>query len=127
MHPAIRVPANSTNVHVASDGTVTVTQPGSTSSTSVGQIQVVNFINPAGLQGIGQSLYKQTLASGAPTTGTPGTNGMGTIGQGMLEMSNVNAVQEMVNLIAAQRSYEMNAKSVKAADEMLQSTNNIKQ
>ncbi len=127
VQPAITIPANSTNVHIASDGTVTVLQPGSTSSTSVGQIQIVNFINPAGLQGVGQSLYEQTLSSGAPTTGTPGTNSMGTIGQGMLEMSNVNAVQEMVNLIAAQRSYEMNSKSVKAADQMLQSTNNMKQ
>jgi flagellar basal-body rod protein FlgG len=127
VQPAITVPANSTNLHIASDGTVTVVQPGSTSSTTVGQIQIVNFSNAAGLKGIGQSLYEQTAASGAPTTGSPGTNGMGTIGQGMLEMSNVNAVEEMVNLIAAQRSYEMNSKTVKASDEMLQSTNNMKQ
>jgi len=124
VQPAITIPSDATKVQVASDGTVSVVQPGNNIN-NVGQLQLANFSNPAGLDAIGQSLFQQTPASGAPITGTAGINGLGTIGQGMLEMSNVSAVQEMVSLIAAQRAYEMNSKTIQASDQMLQSTNQI--
>lgn len=124
VQPAVTIPSNATSVQVSSDGTVSVVMPGG-SNNSVGQLQLASFSNPAGLSSIGQSLFQETPASGAPITGTAGVNGMGTVGQGMLEMSNVSAVQEMVSLIAAQRAYEMNSKTIQASDQMLQSANQI--
>ena len=123
--PNITLPTDSLNINVGRDGTVSVEQPGSL-STVVGQLQTVVFSNPSGLLHLGDSLFQSSNASGEALTGVPGENGYGGLGQGMIEMSNVNMVDEMVNLIAAQRAYEMNSKSVQAADEMLQNANGLK-
>lgn len=125
IQPAITIPADTLSINVAEDGTVSVEQSGSV-STIIGQIQLVDFINPGGLTMLGNSMFQSSNASGEPITGNPGTNGLGNIGQGMLEMSNVNMVEEMVNLIAGQRAYEMNSKAIQAADEMLQTANSIR-
>ena len=93
---------------------------------NIGQIDVANFINPAGLKNVGKNLYVSTVSSGAPTTLTPGTSGVGYLSQGELESSNVNIVDEMINMIAAQRAYETNSKVVQTADQMLQSANNLR-
>lgn len=126
LQPAINIPPDALSITISSDGTVSVEQPGAV-STVVGQLQLADFSNPAGLKLLGESLYQSTNSSGEPTTGTAGENGLGSIGQGMLEMSNVNIVEEMVNLIAGQRAYEMNSKAVKASDEMLHIANNMRQ
>jgi flagellar basal-body rod protein FlgG len=118
--PSITLPANVNNVTIGTDGTVSVTSNGSTTPTTVGTMQLANFINPAGMQAMGQNLYLETESSGAAQTGQPGINGMGTIAQGSLESSNTNTVEEMVNMIEAQRTYEMNSKSISAVDDMLQ-------
>ncbi|MES0371894.1 MAG: flagellar basal-body rod protein FlgG [Mariprofundaceae bacterium] len=125
LQPALTIPADAISINVADDGTVSVEQPGSV-STIVGQIQLVDFINPGGLTMLGSSRYQSSNASGEPITGNPGSDGFGGLGQGMLEMSNVNMVEEMVNLIAGQRAYEMNSKAIQAADEMLQTANSIR-
>jgi flagellar basal-body rod protein FlgG len=117
------VPAGTTNITIGSQGNVTYT--GATGTTSF-QVQLVRFANPAGLQSMGGNLYKETVASGTPQLGTPGANGFGTLNQGYLELSNVKVVEEMVNLIMAQRAYEVNSKAVQAADEMMQQSNNLK-
>jgi flagellar basal-body rod protein FlgG len=118
--PSITLPANVNSVTIGTDGTVSVTSNGSTTPTTVGTMQLANFINPAGLQAMGQNLYLETESSGAAQTGQPGINGIGTIAQGSLESSNTNTVEEMVNMIEAQRTYEMNSKSISAVDDMLQ-------
>ncbi len=100
--------------------------PGQSASTTIGNIQLALFPNPAGLSSQGQNIYLPTDASGVPTTGTAGLNGNGTIGQGYLEMSNVNVAEEMVNMIVSQRAYEINSKAVTASDEMLQTANDLK-
>ena len=123
--PAITIPANTQSVTVAPDGTVSVVQAGVTAATQVGTIQLANFMNPAGLQALGQNHYAETAASGTPTTGTPGTNGLGTINQGYVETSNVNVVEEMVNMIQTQRAYEINSKAIQASDQMLQRLSQI--
>lgn len=120
VQPAITVPADALSVTVARDGTVSVVQPGSAAATQVGSLQLANFINPAGLQSLGENLYAETAASGAPAANTPGTNGLGTLNQGYVETSNVNVVEEMVNMIQTQRSYEINSKAVTVSDQMLQ-------
>lgn len=125
IQPTISIPSDTLSIHIGQDGTVSVELPGSL-STVVGQIQTVSFSNPAGLSHLGTSIFQATNSSGQPLTGNPGENGFGGLGQGMLEMSNVNMVEEMVNLIAGQRAYEMNSKSVQAADEMLQTANGLK-
>ncbi|MDD2319092.1 MAG: flagellar basal-body rod protein FlgG [Geobacteraceae bacterium] len=124
--PEMVVPNNTTNISIGSDGTVAVTQSGQTAATTIGTIQLATFQNPAGLSSMGRNLYQVTDASGDATTGTPGQNGIGTISQGFLEMSNVNVMEEMVNMIVSQRAYEINSKAVQAADEMLQQANNMK-
>ncbi|MEK7679282.1 MAG: flagellar hook-basal body complex protein, partial [Deltaproteobacteria bacterium] len=101
-------------------------QPGIATPTQVGNIELARFVNPSGLQSIGKNLYLPTAASGEATTGTPGSEGLGTIAQGFLEMSNVSVVEEMVNMIAAQRAYEINSKAIQTADDMLQTANNMK-
>jgi flagellar basal-body rod protein FlgG len=117
------VPASTTNITISSNGQVTYTGAhGSTNS----RVQIVRFNNPAGLESLGSNLYKETAASGTPELGSPGENGFGTLNQGYLEMSNVKVVEEMVNLILAQRAYEVNSKAVQAADEMMQQSNNLK-
>ena len=118
--PAITLPANVNSVTIGTDGTVSATSNGSTTSTTLGVVQLANFVNPAGLQPMGQNLYLETQSSGTAQTGQPGINGMGTLAQGSLESSNTNVVEEMVNMIQAQRTYEMNSKSISAVDDMLQ-------
>jgi flagellar basal-body rod protein FlgG len=126
VQPAITVPEGAQSVTVGSDGTVSVLLPGSAAATQVGSLQLSNFINPAGLQAIGQNLLLESGASGAPQTGTPGLNGLGTLLQGSVESSNVNIAEELVNMIETQRAYEMNSKAIQSADQMLQFvTNNL--
>ncbi|GFZ86489.1 flagellar basal-body rod protein FlgG [Dyella caseinilytica] len=117
--PAITLPTNVNSVTIGTDGTVSVTSNGSTKPTTIGTIQLANFVNPAGLESMGQNLYLETESSGTAQTGQPGVNGMGTLSQGSLESSNTNVVEEMVNMIQAQRTYEMNSKSISAVDDML--------
>lgn len=124
--PEIVIPTNATKISIGNDGTVSVTQAGQTAPTNVGNIQLAQFANPAGLAAQGKNLFLQTDASGNATTGTPGQTGIGTITQGFLEMSNVNVASEMVNMIVGQRAYEINSKAVQASDEMLQTANNMK-
>ncbi len=119
LQPNITIPANALSMSIGTDGTVTVTQPGSAASTQIGSIQVANFINPAGLQSIGQNLFLETAASGTPTPNTPGTNGAGLVNQGYVETSNVNVAEELVTMIQTQRAYELNSKVVSTSDAML--------
>jgi len=125
LQPSITIPQDALSIMVGADGTVSVEQPGAV-QTVVGQIQTAGFQNPAGLKLLGNSLFQSTNASGEAIIGNPSENGLGSIGQSMLEMSNVNMVEEMVNLISAQRAYEMNSKAIQAADEMLQTANNVR-
>jgi flagellar basal-body rod protein FlgG len=128
LQPAITVPQNATAVTVGSDGTVSVTQPGQTQSQQVGSIQLALFVNPGGLNSTGNNIALETTASGAPIIGAPGgAEGLGTVQQGMLEQSNVSVVDQFVQMIVAQRSYESNSRVVKAADEMMQQINQISQ
>jgi len=120
VQPAITIPSNALSVTIAKDGTVSVTQSGSTSPTQVGSLQLAGFINPAGLQNIGENLFQETAASGTPSANTPGTNGLGALNQSYVETSNVNVVEELVNMIQAQRAYEINSKAITTSDQMLQ-------
>jgi flagellar basal-body rod protein FlgG len=120
--PGIAIPTTATGVTVNAQGQVQATIPGQTAPQTVGQLELVRFPNDAGLQALGDNLFKETVASGAPQSGVPGSTGFGTIEQGFLETSNVNAVDEITSLITAQRAYEMNSKVVSAADEMLSET-----
>ena len=117
------IPSGTTGITISSTGQVTIT---SASGNTNFQVQLVRFTNPSGLNSVGGNLYTESLASGTPETGTPGENGYGTVQQGYLEMSNVKVVQEMVNMIVAQRAYEVNSKSVQSADEMMQESNNLR-
>ena len=119
LEPAIMIPDNALSVTVSQDGIVSITQPGSTQSEEVGQMTLSSFVNPAGLQSIGENLYVETTASGPRNEGIPGMNGLGTLYQGFVETSNVNVVEEMVSMIQTQRAYEINSKAVKTSDEML--------
>jgi flagellar basal-body rod protein FlgG len=125
VQPTITIPAGSGGLTINQQGQVSVTPAGSTSSSVLGQFTLTTFINDAGLQANGDNLFTATPASGTPQDGTPGTNGAGTLLQGSLEQSNVEAVTEISNLIAAQRAYEMNSKVVSAADQMLQTTSQL--
>jgi flagellar basal-body rod protein FlgG len=125
VQPTITVPPGSSGLTINQQGQVSVTPSGSTTSTILGQFTLTTFVNDAGLQANGSNLFTATPASGTPQDGTPGTNGAGTVLQGSLEQSNVEAVTEISNLIAAQRAYEMNSKVVTAADEMLQTTSQL--
>jgi len=128
LDPPITIPTNALSTTIAPDGTVSFTLPGQSSAQQAGQIQLANFPNPSGLNSIGNSLFQQTDASGDPVIGAPGSqDGMGTLLQGYVEQSNVSIVQEFVNLIVSQRAYEANSKVVKAADDMYQQVNNLKQ
>ncbi len=120
VQPAMTIPADATSVTIAQDGVVSVTQAGSVTPVQIGQMQLATFINPAGLQSNGQNLYLETASSGAPGTGAPGANGTGTLVQGFLETSNVNVVEELVNMIQTQRAYEINSKAITTSDQMLQ-------
>jgi flagellar basal-body rod protein FlgG len=125
LDPSVAVPQGYTSLSIGSDGTVSATMSGESAPSEVGQIQLVNFVNPGGLQSIGRNFYQATSASGDPVTGTPGLEGLGGIQQGMLEMSNVKVVDEMIDLIASQRAYDINSKVIQASDEMLQTTTNV--
>ncbi|WP_075185557.1 flagellar basal-body rod protein FlgG [Teredinibacter haidensis] len=120
LQPAITLPPNADRLTIGTDGTVSAFVPGTPAPQILGNIQTVDFINPGGLQAIGGNLFLETASSGDPLTGTPGENGLGQIKQGMLENSNVDIVEEMVNMITTQRAYEMNSKVVSTADQMLQ-------
>lgn len=126
VEPNLTIPAKTTSISIESDGTVTVQIAGQTSPQQLGYLELANFTNPTGLRAIGKNLFMETDASGSPTTGRPGVNGLGTVTQGFLEMSNVNIMQEMVNMIITQRAYEVNSKAIQAADEMLQMINNLR-
>ncbi len=120
VQPAITIPANTTSITVARDGTVSVTSAGSSAPTQVGNLQLTTFVNPTGLEAKGENLYVETGASGSPSTNSPGTNGAGLLMQGYVESSNVNVVEEMVNMIQTQRAYEINSKAITTSDQMLQ-------
>ena len=118
--PAITIPANTLSITVSPDGIISVQQAGNPAPVQVGQLQLASFINPAGLQSMGENLYLETAASGAPSTNTPGTNGLGVLNQGYLETSNVNVAEELVKMIEAQRAFELNSRAITASDQMLQ-------
>jgi len=124
LQPAITIPTGVQSVTIGRDGVVTVVQPGSNTPTQVGSIQLVDFVNPAGLQPRGENLYTESASSGTAQSGTPGLNGLGTLSQAFVEGSNVNVVEEMVNMIETQRAYEMNTKAIQTADQMLQYLSN---
>ena len=126
VQPQITIPSDATDVSISATGIVQVTQPGSTGPQQVGQLQLATFFNEAGLEALGDNLYLESGASGAATIGTPGDQGMGKLLQGYTEASNVDAVTEITALIVAQRAYEMNAKVITAADDMLQATAQLK-
>lgn len=123
LEPAIVVPPNASSIAVGQDGTITVEVPGGGSQV-LGQIELARFVNPAGLQSLGQNLMRETAASGAPVVLAPGAEGAGQIMQGALEASNVNVVEEMVNMIETQRAYEINSKAISSVDGMLRFLNN---
>jgi len=126
LDPQITLPQNAQAITIATDGTVSYTVPGQTAAQTAGQIQLATFINPAGMNSLGQNLYQPTNASGDPIVGNPGgQEGLGTLLQGYTEQSNVSVVDEFVNLIVSQRAYEANSKVIKAADEMYQMMNNV--
>jgi flagellar basal-body rod protein FlgG len=120
VQPAITVPANAESITVGRDGTVSVKLPGTVAPTQIGSLQLATFINPAGLESRGENLYVETGASGNPNLNVPGTNGAGVLMQGYVESSNVNVVEEMVNMIQTQRAYEINSKAITTSDQMLQ-------
>jgi len=119
LEPAITVPDNTLSITVGTDGVVSALVSGNSTPTQIGTIELADFINPTGLAAVGQNLFRETGASGAPTTATPGIDGVGTVNQGSLESSNVNVVEEMVNMIETQRAYEMNSKAISTTDDML--------
>ena len=120
LQPAVSVPDGAQSVTIGSDGAVTVQIAGQPAPSQVGSLQIVDFINPAGLQARGENLLLESAASGAPQAGTPGLNGLGTLQQGALEASNVNVVEELVAMIETQRAYEMNSKAISTTDKMLE-------
>lgn len=124
VQPTITIPASAQTITIGNDGTVSVTLPGQAAPQQVGTLQLASFVNPTGLQSIGDNLYVQTGSSGAPNTGQPTLNGLGSVQQGYLESSNVNVVAELVDMISTQRAYEVNSKAVQASDQMLQYVNN---
>ncbi len=126
VEPGLTIPQDTTSIQVSADGTVAATVSGQTNPVTLGQMEFAKFINPAGLHAVGSDLYQETVASGTPILGNPGSTGFGNIQQGYLESSNVSVVTEMVNMIAAERSYELNSKAIQTVDSMMQLANNIK-
>ncbi len=126
MEPEITIPSDTTQITINPDGSINATQPGNSAPTEVGQIEIARFSNPGGLKSIGKNLFEETASSGVPNTDTPGNEGLGTIQQGFIELSNVNIVDEMVQMIVSQRAYEINSKVVQAADDMMQIANNLR-
>jgi len=127
LEPPISIPADAIEISVGRNGEVRVRQQGSNTLNTVGQVQLARFVNPEGLKQIGRNLYLETDASGAPVTGTPQSDGMGSLAQGNLEISNVDPVRELIDLITTQRAFELNSQSIKTADESLQIVSNLKQ
>jgi len=125
LQPPITVPSNALTMTVGRDGTVSVTTPGTVAPTQIGSLQLSNFVNPAGLESLGENLYAETGASGTAQASTPGTNGTGVLMQGFVETSNVNVVEEMVNMIQTQRAYEINSKAITTSDQMLQTISQL--
>ena len=121
--PAVTIPQGANQITISNTGIVSAILAGDTASTQLGTIELATFINSAGLSSIGNNLFTETGASGAPSTGTPGDNGYGILSQSFLEGSNVNIVQEMANMITAQRAYEINSKTITTSDEMMKTTN----
>jgi flagellar basal-body rod protein FlgG len=126
MEPAIVVPEEATDFSVSLTGAVTVKLAGEVEAEEIGQIELARFINPAGLRSVGRNLFLETAASGAPVLGEPGEDGFGTLEQRTIEMSNVQVVEEMVEMIVAQRAYEANSKTITTADELLRIANNLR-
>lgn len=126
LEPAITIPSDTTKVSISVDGKINVMQSNNTSPVEIGTIEIARFANPAGLASAGKNLFTLTDASGAALAGIPGTEGRGNLNQGFIENSNVNVVEELANLIIAQRAFELNSKAVQASDEMLQSTSALK-
>lgn len=124
IQPSINIPIDAQSITIAKDGIISVSLPGSAATTQVGSIQLADFINPAGLQPMGSNLYLETTSSGSPQVGTPGLNGLGSLLQGYVEGSNVNVVEELVNMIETQRAYEMNSRAISTTDQMLQYVSN---
>ena len=124
VQPGISIPDGAQSLTIGSDGIVSIKLAGQTSPVQVGTLETADFINPVGLQSIGENLYIETAASGPAQSGTPGLNGLGTLQQGALEGSNVNVVAELVNMIETQRAYEMNSKAITTNDQMMQYINN---
>jgi flagellar basal-body rod protein FlgG len=125
LQPEITIPQDAISLTIGVDGTVTVGQPGVQTAQQIGTIEMARFVNPAGLESLGRNLFRPTQASGDPILGTAGREGFGTLLQGFVEMSNVNVVEEMVNLIVGQRAYEINSRAIRTADEMMQTANNL--
>ena len=124
VQPGITIPDGAQSITIGSDGVISVKQAGQASPAQVGTLEISDFINPVGLQPIGENLYIETAASGTAQSGTPGLNGLGALNQGALEGSNVNVVSELVNMIETQRAYEMNSKAISTNDQMMQYINN---
>lgn len=124
VQPAVSIPEDALSVTISDDGIVSVTTQGEAQATQVGTIQLADFVNPAGLQPLGQSIFIETAASGSPLVGNPGVNGLGSLMQGYVESSNVNVVEELVSMIETQRAYEMNSRAISTADQMLQYVSN---
>jgi flagellar basal-body rod protein FlgG len=126
LQPGLTVPSETVSLTVGADGTVSALVSGTSAPTQIGTLQLADFINPTGLQAMGENLFSETASSGPPQTGTPGQSGLGLLVQGSLESSNVNVVEELVNMIETQRAYEMNSKAIATTDQMLQfATNNL--
>jgi flagellar basal-body rod protein FlgG len=125
LQPEITIPEDALSVTIGVDGTVTVQQPGVTQPQQIGTIELARFVNPAGLESVGRNLFLATQASGDATPGTPGLEGFGTLLQFFVEGSNVNVIEEMVNLISGQRAYEISSRAIRTADEMMQTANNL--
>lgn len=120
LEPALNIPQDVQSLTIGVDGTVSATLPGDANPVILGNMELADFINPTGLQPVGENLFKETAASGVPIVGTPGLDGLGTVVGGALETSNVNVVSELINMIETQRAYEMNSKAISTADQMLQ-------
>ncbi len=119
VQPQITIPADAQSVTIGRDGVVSVLQPGQAAPTQIGQLQLATFVNAGGLQSMGENLFVETASSGTPTPNTPGTNGAGLLNQGFVETSNVNVVEELVQMIQTQRAYEINSKAITTSDQML--------
>ncbi|NQU24166.1 MAG: flagellar basal-body rod protein FlgG, partial [Candidatus Nealsonbacteria bacterium] len=126
LEPPITIPVDATNITISADGIVSVRQPGTVTMNQVGQINLAQFVNPAGLLKLGENLYSETDSSGTATLGNPGQDGMGNLRQGTLEASNVNPVEELIGLITTQRAFELNSKAVQVGDEMMQVVANLR-